>query len=123
MTKEQIASLLTTLTGQLQTSTPHEEKEVLKLQRSIADALILQNPSDIRNPEFLFERSDLSGPAVSATANIKKINDIAKRVLLKKVPVALNVFVREVPIRSTQFTGSSTPCLCRNKGQNNWPVI
>ena len=108
MTKEQIASLLTTLTGQLQTSTPHEEKEVLKLQRSIADALILQNPSDIRNPEFLFERSDLAGPAIGATANIKKINDIAKRVLLKKEPAALNVFVREVPIRSTQISGSST---------------
>ena len=108
MTKEQIALLITNLTGQLQTSNPGEEKVVVKLQHAIADALIQQNPTEISSPEFLFQRSDLFVADTSVTGGLKKINEIAKRAVQRNKPAASFVFVREVPIRSTQITGSNT---------------
>ena len=104
----QIIAQLAGLTGYLNTSTDKDEKNVERLQELIAKAILNQDPTTIRSKEFIFERSDLFLPSNMESSRLKKINDLASLVGKGDESTKTNVFVRNVPIRSTQITGSIT---------------
>ena len=102
--------MLATLTGQLHTNNEEEEQALEKLQFSIARALISQDPSGISNQQFLFERSDLFMSSTRST-RLEKIDRIVENVqqsIKSSDPADLQVFVRTIPIRTTQIAGSVT---------------
>lgn len=77
MTKELLSELLARLTGQLQASSAEDEKNIEKLQRSVAEAILNQAPGDIRSQEFVFEKSDLFETANIEGHRLKKISELA----------------------------------------------
>jgi len=110
MPNERLAALLATLTGQLHTANPAEEQALERLQAGIAEALLRQDPSGITNQQFLFEKSDLIMSAILG-ARLEKIDEIAERAqraIQGDFQEEMQVFVRTVPVRTTQIPGSVT---------------
>ena len=108
MDTNQFSALIATLTGQLHATNASDELDIQKLQASIAEAVIHQDPATIRSKEFLFEKSDLLMSENIEVNRFKKIKDLAAIVGNSSELSSTNVFVRNVPIRSTQITGSIT---------------
>ncbi len=104
----QLTAQLATLTGYLHSSTADDERNVEKLQASIAEAILNQDPSTIKSKEFVFEKSDLFLRSNIDAGRLKKIDELAAIVSKGEKLSDTNVFVRNVPIRSTQLTGSIT---------------
>lgn len=102
----QLTAQLAALTGYLQSSGADDEKNVEKLQASIAESILQQDFSTVRSKEFVFEGSDLFLTSAIDPARLKKITDLAERVATEKKPASTNVFIRNIPIRTTQVTGS-----------------
>ena len=110
MPNKDLAALLATLTGQLHTANPEEEQALERLQTGIAEALLRQDPSGITGQEFLFEKSDLFMSA-NLGGRLEKIDKIVERVqsaIQAEGRQEMQVFVRTVPIRTTQIAGSVT---------------
>jgi len=123
MTKEQISELLTTLTGQLQTTSAEDEKKIEKLQRSVAEAILNQDPATIRSQEFVFEKSDLFLSSNIEYSRLKKISDLASSPKKESKEAETNVFVRNVPIRSTQIAGSITAASAGVRVKTVGPIL
>ncbi len=104
----QITAQLAALTGFLHSSTADDEKDIEKLQDAIANAIVNQDPETIRSKEFVFERSDLFLTTNVEGNRLKKITELATNAGKGEKLSNKNVFVRNVPIRSTQITGSIT---------------
>ncbi|HPE77391.1 MAG TPA: hypothetical protein PLC80_14965 [Draconibacterium sp.] len=104
----QITAQLAMLTGHLHSSGSDDEKDIEKLQSAIAGAILNQDPSTIKSKEFVFEKSDLFLSTNIESNRLKKISELAKLVEKGDQLSETNVFVRNVPIRSTQITGSIT---------------
>jgi hypothetical protein len=117
----QLKTLLANLTGHLQSSCVEEEKKIEKLQKSVAEAVINQDPSTIRCQEFVFEKSDLSLASKIEGKRLNKISQIASLVSKRKKPPQTNVFVRNVPVRSTQIAGSITNAAAGVRVKTNGP--
>jgi hypothetical protein len=101
----QLTALLVDLTGSLRSSGNKEQKEIEKLQKSVAEAILHQDPSKVRSKELVFEKSDLALASNLESNRLKKISHIASLVSKSRKPAKTNVFVRNVPVRSTQITG------------------
>ena len=101
-----ITEQLAALTGFLQSSDAGDERIIEKLQTSIAESILQQDLSTVRSKEFVFERSDLFLNSSIDPERLKKISDLAERVATETKPVDTNVFIRTIPIRTTQVTGS-----------------
>lgn len=108
MNQEQLSELLASLTGQLHTLRNEDEIQLEKLQESVAHAILQQDPDTIQSQRFLFERSDLFAINQLSTDRLTKINNLTKRIKDIQPETQTNVFVRNVPIRTTQIPGSST---------------
>lgn len=108
MNENQLAALLASLTGQLHTDNKEEEIQIEQLQQSIAQSLLKQDPATISSQTFLFEKSDLFISANVKEGRLRKIKEIAASVLANKSDEQLQVFVRNVPIRTTQLQGSAS---------------
>ncbi len=106
MNQEQITELVAKLTGQLQTTSPEEETKLHQLQDNIAAALVHQDPTGISKQEFLFQRSDLIAPHNPFGDRIARIKKMVNVVVERKQTKMSEVFVRHVPIRSTQIANS-----------------
>ncbi|HOY32794.1 MAG TPA: hypothetical protein PKW80_13025 [Bacteroidales bacterium] len=104
----QLTAILTTLTGHLQSSNDEDEKNIEMLQVSVAEALMQQDPSTILSPELVFEKSDLFMSSKVEGNRLKKISELANVVSKGGKLTEMNVFVRRVPVRSTQIPGSIT---------------
>jgi hypothetical protein len=102
----QISAQLALLTGHLHSSNANDEKNIEKLQAAIARSILNQDPATIKSKEFVFERSDLFLSTNVESDRLKKINELAELVGKGDPLTETNVFVRNVPIRSTQITGS-----------------
>ncbi|MDO8952491.1 MAG: hypothetical protein Q7U86_07690, partial [Draconibacterium sp.] len=119
----QITAQLASLTGYLQSSSAKDEKEIEKLQAAIANAIVNQDPSTIRSKEFVFERSDLFHTANIESNRLKKINELAEFAEKGEKQSDTNVFVRNIPIRSTQIAGSITNASAGVRVKTIGPVI
>ncbi|MEO6136909.1 MAG: hypothetical protein ABIP35_17270, partial [Ginsengibacter sp.] len=110
MQANSINAILATLTAQLHTANQDDEKILENLQTKIAEALISQDPAGISNQQFLFEKSDLMMSA-NRSARLQKIDTIVQNVQksIKSEEVGdIQVFVRTIPVRTTQIAGSTT---------------
>jgi hypothetical protein len=105
MPEKTLSTLLASLTGQIQTNSAQEEIALELVQEKIALALLQQEPSTIRNQDFIFERSDLVASATVEKSRLAKIDKVVER-FKSKSPGNLQVFVRTLPIRTTQLQGS-----------------
>jgi hypothetical protein len=119
----QLTNQLASLTGYLHSSSDKDEKEIEKLQAAIANAIVNQDPSTIRSKEFVFERSDLFHTSNIESNRLKKINELAEFAGKGEKKSDTNVFVRNVPIRSTQITGSITTASAGVRVKSFGPVI
>ncbi len=102
----QLFAQLATLTGYLQSSSADDEITIEKLQRSIAESVIQQDPATVRSREFVFERSDIFLSSNIESARLNKIKELAELAAREEKPAETNVFVRNIPVRTTQITGS-----------------
>ena len=119
----QLISQLTDLTGFINTSDKKEEKNFEKLQASLAEAILNQDPITIRGEKFVFERSDLFHSSNIDSSRLKKINKVAKDVKKRVQPARTNVFVRHTPIRSTQIRRSITRASAGVRVKTVGPII
>lgn len=107
MEKEHLVSLLATLTGHLHTTTQDEEKLVYSLQQTVAKTLLQQDASLVTNQQFSFQSSDLFFTQNVKGSRLANIQAVVQGALATKLEQPdLRLFVRDVPIRSTQVTGS-----------------
>ena len=108
MNTNQFSALMATLTGQLHSSNTADEMNIQQLQAAIAAAVIHQDPAAVQSQDLLFEKSDLFMSENIEPGRLKKIKDLLPLISAEKAFAETNVFVRNVPIRSTQIAGSIT---------------
>jgi hypothetical protein len=109
METNKLTALLASLTGQLRTATKEDELKLEEIQTSLALALRRQDPATIRNQDFIFEQSDLFRLESQSIARLTKLNKIIKKVEEEKAATNTQVFIRSVPVRTTQLSGGLTP--------------
>ena len=104
---EQLSALLSSLTGHLDSKDESEEHTLNDLQQAAANALLQQHPSTISNQRFSFSTSDLFSKEKIGKAKLSKIEELAKGAV-ESIGDAenLRMFVRDVPVRTTQIAGS-----------------
>ncbi|MCX6180211.1 MAG: hypothetical protein NT163_12765, partial [Chlorobiales bacterium] len=107
MPKKNLSTLLTSLTGQIRTSNAQEEQNLGHVQEKIAQALLQQQPETINNQNFIFERSDLFSSTNLQQHQISKIENLVERVQSQPSSDTMQVFMRTLPIRTTQAPGST----------------
>ena len=103
MTEPQLTSLLEGITGHLQAATPEQEKALQQARQRIAASLV---HSDDTGSEQLFANSDLYGREKISAASLDNIAAIAKQASQQQTDDGLRVYVRTVPVRSAQLSGS-----------------
>lgn len=104
MDKLQLTSLLEHITGHLKTSTDTQEKELQNAQKRIANSL-LQN-EDIGG-EQLFANSNLYGKENITKNRLKYIQTVAKETLEAPEDDGFRTFIRTIPARTSQISGST----------------
>lgn len=123
MDSNQISALLATLTGQLHSATADDETNLERLQASISAAVRQQDPATIRSKEFLFEKSDLFMSENIEPNRLKKINELATLIGDRTELSETNVFVRNIPVRSSQITGGITAASAGTRVNTIGPLI
>lgn len=119
----EITAQLAMLTGHLHSSGTDDEKHIEKLQSAIANAILNQDPATIKSKEFVFERSDLFLSTNIESNRLKKISELAELAGKGDKLTETNVFVRNVPVRSTQITGSITAASAGVRVKTVGPVL
>lgn len=105
MNQEQLLGILETLTGHLHTASPAEEQSLNNVQEMLARSLAEQ-PSPVSNQHFSFEGTDLLLRQNIERGRLDNLERVVSQTLKNKEESDLRVFVRDVPIRTTQVTGS-----------------
>lgn len=108
MTHEQLLGMLETLTGHLHTDSPTEEKALNNVQQLLASSLA-QQPLPASNQQFSFTGTDFFFRENIQSGRLKNLEQIVSQALQKEEGSDLRVFVRDVPIHTTQVTGSVPP--------------
>src|SRR5690348_16982259 len=104
MNQQELTALMASITGQLHTANNEEEKALTGLQESIANILLKQNPETLTNQSFTFQQSDLFFSQNIPGSRLEKIKDIIKEATEKEGDTDFRIFVRDVPVRTTQIT-------------------
>jgi hypothetical protein len=96
---------LTKLSGHFDIRSKDDEKKIKELQKALSSALAGEDIGDVKNSNFSFENSDLFFNEKILPENILHLRELTSAV---KETDAENerVFVREVPVRSSQISGS-----------------
>jgi hypothetical protein len=102
----QIQDLLTTVTGHLVAGTPREEKEIQNLYRSLARSVPVDDIGRLKESRFTFEDSDLFSRSSVPHERMETLGKTAGRIGSEDLEPEFRVFVREVPVRSTQLFAS-----------------
>jgi hypothetical protein len=107
MNQEQLSAILASLTGHLATNDDADVQQLNQLQHQVAQAILQQDPSTIKTQDFIFERSDLFLSRNVSGKALRPVSEIIKEVKSKKDLADIRVFVRTVPVRTTQIAGGS----------------
>ncbi len=107
MAPEQLLALLETITGHLHTTSEAEEQSLHTVQEEIATSLVNQDVHTVSNQQFSFAGSDFFFRQNIESGRLAKIEDIVSKTLEKKEGNDLRIFVRDVPVRTTQVKGST----------------
>ncbi|MEI6652317.1 MAG: hypothetical protein WCL42_07055, partial [Chlorobiaceae bacterium] len=122
MPEKTLTTLLASLTGQIQTNNAQEEKALEQVQEKLACALLQQDPGTIRNQDFMFERSDLFASTNIEKKRLEKIDKIVERIK-SRAPGNQQVFVRTIPVRTTQVQGSTPAAAAGVRVTTSGPFI
>ena len=106
MAPEQLLALLETITGHLHTASETEEQSLHLVQEQIASSLINQAPDTVSNQQFSFAGSDFFFRQNIQSGRLAKLGEIVTKTLQKETKDDYRVFIRDVPVRTTQVKGS-----------------
>ncbi|MEO6187191.1 MAG: hypothetical protein ABIO82_03780, partial [Ginsengibacter sp.] len=106
MAPEQLLAILETVTGHLHTATAEEEQTLHSVQEQIASTLANQDLSTVSNQQFSFADSDLFLRQNIESGRLSRLDEIVSRTLQKNDDNNYRVFVRDIPVRTTQVKGS-----------------
>ncbi|MBB1284626.1 hypothetical protein HRH25_09600 [Flavisolibacter sp. BT320] len=108
MNQQQLTAFLASVTGQLHPANKTEESAVEEVEKSIAGVLMQQEPASVTNRDFTFSRSDLfSGERNLPENRLKKLEKVVADARQAKKDVDQRLFVRDIPVRTTQLAGST----------------
>lgn len=109
MTRDQVAILLETMTGQLKTTSSDNETQLQSARQRIATSLTRTKQADTGGRQ-LFINSDLYGPHRVTAASRQRITEIAERVITVTPPrqpePEEQFFIRNTPVLNAQVAGS-----------------
>jgi hypothetical protein len=94
------------LTGHLEVATARDRHAVDALHNKLAQALAHTDLATVRNRYFSVESSDLFFAEAIAPQERSRLVQLADRIAKDTNPPELRVFVRDVPVRTTQMPGS-----------------
>jgi hypothetical protein len=106
MTQEQLLEMLTSVTGHLQAESEADEPLLEKVQQKVAGVLLKQDPQTLRNQTLSIQSSDLFFTRNIQSTRLTKLSATAERMIQQPTEDNLRVFVREVPVQTTQISGS-----------------
>ncbi len=104
--EEELFNLLTYFTGHLKIASPRDERAVQALREELSHALSPEALATAKNRYFSVDSSDLYFIDTVAPAERARLAQLAGRITSRPAEPELRVFVRDVPIRTTQMSGS-----------------
>lgn len=106
MNQQELLDVLSGLSGHLQIKTKDDQRNFEKLQESLYDASFDGSENLVKSTAFSFEKSDLLFKEKIASTRLDGLSKLSERISSRAKEPDYRVFVREVPVRSTQITGS-----------------
>ena len=104
--RQDLFDALAFLAGHLEVSPSHDRHAVNALHDKLAQALAHCDLATVRNRYFSVESSDLFFAEAIAPQERSRLVQLADRIAKDTKPPDLRVFVRDVPVRTTQMPGS-----------------
>src|SRR5947199_9372791 len=104
--KQELFDLLAFLTGHLEVATSRDRHAVDALHDKLAPLLPHTDVATARNRYFSVESSDLFFADAIAPQERTRLVQLSDRIVKDARPPDLRVFVRDVPVRTTQMPGS-----------------
>src|SRR5258708_7642240 len=98
--------LLAYTSGHLEITSPADEQALHKLQTTLAKSLVHENISTAKNRFFSAENSDLFFPDTLPPEQRSRLKNLAAQVIHDSAQADRRVFVRDVPVRTSQISGS-----------------
>ncbi len=106
MNQNALLELLSGLSGHLQISNREDEKNLDRLQEILSETVLDQEAALSKSNSFSFEKSDLLFKEKITPERLSRLSKLSERIAARKKDPEFRVFVREVPVRSTQIYGS-----------------
>ncbi|HSI74803.1 MAG TPA: hypothetical protein VK957_02860, partial [Lunatimonas sp.] len=103
---DEIQALLSSLFGNLDAHTSNQKKEWEASLPLAASALLKQDLTQIQNQSFTIDKTDLFYRDRADPQKLKAIDEASKAAVKAGKVSEMKVFVREVPVRSTQLPAS-----------------
>jgi hypothetical protein len=107
MDTQKLHAMLGGLSGHLAAETPEQEREVGRLQQLLSRSLLSEDAGGLRARALSHEGADLFDAARIPAARAASIRAVAEARAASAEEPEFRVFVREVPVRSTQLHGST----------------
>ena len=104
--QQEVLNLLADLSGHLEATSRQDERAIRSLQEALARTLPDETISTVKNSFFSVEQSDLFFADTIAPGELARLKNLAGRAVKEAGEEPLRVFVREVPVWSTQIKGS-----------------
>ncbi len=104
--QDELFSLLTQVSGHLEASTVEEERSINLLQETLAGVLLAEDITTVKDSGYSVEGSDLFFADAIPQQQLKRLQEITRRAVQVPTRADLRVFVRDVPVRSSQISGS-----------------
>ncbi len=103
---EELFDLLAYLTGHLVITNSRDEHAVNALHDELSRALTSTALATAKDRYFSVESSDLFFPDAVAPQQRARLTHLTERIAARTAPADLRVFVRDVPVRTSQMVGS-----------------
>lgn len=104
--KQRLLALLAGVSGHFEITSPADELSIRTLQEILSSVILGEDISAIKNSFFSVENSDLFSIDTIDPHQLMHLQSFAGQVVKEASGPDLRVFVREVPVRSTQIKGS-----------------
>lgn len=106
MDTQKLYALLGSLSGHLISDSPQQEKEIKRLHKHLSRSLLHEEIGQLKTSHFVFENADLFSPENILPERLAALESIAEKKAAESATPEFHLFVREVPVRSTQFHAS-----------------
>ena len=104
--RQALFDLLAYTSGHLQATSQASEQAIQRLQETLAGALVYENIDTIKSRFFSAENSDLFFHDALAPEQRARLESLAMQAVQESSQADRRVFVRDVPVRTSQISGS-----------------